>query len=182
MEHAGTLETQGTPKASDMFPSHLVWVESFCLFASAVLVLFAPPSVLNIVLFSGLALLWLSISRSIAEYRNTNQISRQKLALKLTAWGYPLVFLIGWGLKRLVDLPSLSDGMFWIAFLALAVAAVMPRRFVVSRFGDDEKQVLNNFQTAAKERYRGWVPIYAIGAAVLGCMWVVLSATAFISA
>ena len=177
MEHAGTLETQGTPKASDFFPPYLVRLEFFLLCCTVVLMLFAPTHALNNLFASMFMLLWIWISRSIAEYRNTKVLPRQNLSLKLTIWGFPVAVSFIWILRRFVDLPSLSEVTFWVGFGALAVCCLFFRRIEISRFDEQKKHTYNQFQEAAKERYRGWVLIYFGGVLSVGLLWGILSAT-----
>ena len=179
MEHAGTLETQGTPKASDLFPPYLVRLEFFLLCCTVVLMLFAPTHALNNLFASMFMLLWIWISRSIAEYRNTKVLPRQNLSLKLTIWGFPVAVSFIWILRRFVDLPSLSEVTFWVGFGALAVCCLFFRSIEISRFDEQKKHTYNQFQEAAKERYRGWVLIYFGGVLSVGLLWGILSATMF---
>lgn len=182
MQQASTIDVQMSPKASELFSPNLVWLEFFFLSCCAILVLFAPPSVLNVLCVSTFALLWLSISRSIAEYRNTKTLSRKGWMLKLVTWGYPVLPWISLALKQYTNMPSLSELVFWGALLLISVIAVMPRRIEVGRFGDDKQQRLSALQAAAKERYRGWVTIFVIGLAVMVGLWVILSTTMSASA
>ena len=124
-------------------------------------------------------LLWIWISRSIAEYRNTKVLPRQNLSLKLTIWGFPVAVSFIWILRRFVDLPSLSEVTFWVGFGALAVCCLFFRRIEISRFDEQKKHTYNQFQEAAKERYRGWVLIYFGGVLSVGLLWGILSATMF---
>ena len=179
MEQASTITPVAPSKATDLFPAYLVRLESFFLFCSALLIFFAPPAALSILCVSGLALLWLSASRVIAEYRNTKKVSRQKPVLMLVSWGYPVLPWISLAVHQLIDLPSPSELVFWGIFFVLALGGIMFRRIELSRFDEDKTRILGEFQAAAKERYRGWVVIYLAGAVSAFAIWVALFVTVF---